>query len=129
MYVGSRTLLMEPGASSGMSATVHGAPIDDEGSLSPMMQPRVARAMAWSRLHGALRAITIDILGPCEPQDLPDELAAWVNGAAETAATAVCERSLAALIQSLETSIALAPRGVVHQLNVAALRYNVGVVR
>lgn len=93
----------------------------------PPLDRRAARVMARARLHSELRSISLDLLGPWEPDELPDEMAAWVENAAATAASAVCDRSLNALIQVLETAVTGAPPDVLLRLDDAAVRHDSGI--
>lgn len=83
--------------------------------------------MARPRLASELRAISRDLLAPCEPDELPPGLAAWVAKTTETVADAVCDVALEALLEALEVTLAGAPRELVDGLAVAAARYDVGI--
>lgn len=128
MTAAPRMLITKPMAQSGVSPETEGLLDRDQRHLSPRLGRRATRVMAQSRLNSELRSIALDILGPCDADILPDKLAEWVEGAADAAASAVCERSMAALTHELEAAIARAPRGVVGQLNAAALRRDAGQI-
>jgi hypothetical protein len=81
---------------------------------------------ARGRLTAELRSITIDLLGGCETDELPPEVAAWVEAATADVVTAVCEPSLQALIRSLNPLVAAAPRDVVRRLAEAKTRRDAG---
>ena len=83
--------------------------------------------MASARLRFELRSIVLDVLGLGEPRDLPQEVSAWVEAAAEAAVSAVCDSSVRGLMQSIDASIAAAPPAVVARLAQSAIRRDVGV--
>lgn len=95
--------------------------------LWPPLDRRATRARARARLHAELRSIVLDLLGPCEPDELSAEAAAWVENAAAIAVSAVGDRSMRALIESLEATVAQAPRDVIHRLDEAAVRHDAGI--
>lgn len=99
----------------------------DRGWLSPPLDRRATSVMARARLRSELRSIALDLLGRCEPDELPADAAAWVENATETAVSAVCDRSIRALIQALETTVASAPRDVLHRLDESAIRRDLGI--
>jgi hypothetical protein len=88
---------------------------------------RSARGMASARLHADLRSIVLDVLGARELSDLPPDVATWVDGAAETAVSAVCDTSVSGLLDSIDATVQAAPSGIVARLAHAALRHDVGV--
>lgn len=88
---------------------------------------RAVRAMARARLYSELRSIALDLLGPCDPDELPVEMSAWVEYVAGRAASAVCDTSMSALIRSLESTVERAPREIVHRLDQAGARHDVGI--
>ncbi|MEO8246141.1 MAG: hypothetical protein ABI622_03385 [Chloroflexota bacterium] len=91
------------------------------------MDRRATRVMARGRLQDELRAIVLDMLGPCEPDELPAAVAAWVDGATDRAVSAVCDRSVEALVEALESAVAGAPRDVLVRLDQAAARHDAGL--
>jgi hypothetical protein len=108
-------------------------------SLAVLKRPRTdhmartvaARAMrvgARRRLETELRAIAVDLLGPFESDELPPGLATWVDVTAERAVSAVCDESLAALIEALESRIMSAPPAFVESLDAVAARHDAGIV-
>ena len=100
------------------------------GSGSPIWLPldrRAIRVMARARLYSELRLIVLDLLGPYDPNELPDEMSAWVEHAAGRAASAVCDVSMSALIRSLEETAEGAPAEIVHRLDQAAVRHDLGI--
>ncbi|HEX5466575.1 MAG TPA: hypothetical protein VFW92_07850 [Candidatus Limnocylindrales bacterium] len=96
--------------------------------LSPPLPRRARTVMARPRLASELRAITRDLLAPCEPDDLPPGLAAWVAKTTETVADAACDVALQALFEALEITLAEAPVDLVDGLATAVARYDVGIV-
>lgn len=95
--------------------------------LKPPLDRRATRVMARARLHDELRSIALDLLGPCRPGELPVGVADWIDDATETAASMVSDTSLRALMQTLDTMVARAPREVVDRLDQAALRRDSGL--
>ncbi len=93
----------------------------------PRLDRRTIRDMARARLYSELRLIVLDLLGPYDPDELPVEMSAWVERAAARAASAVCDGSMSALIRSLESTLAGAPADIVHRLDQAAVRHDVGI--
>ena len=82
--------------------------------------------MARARLHDELVSIAQDLLGPCEPNDLPTDIAGWIERATESAVSAVLEPSMSALIQVLESMVAAAPREVISRLDRAVVEQAIG---
>ncbi|MGH2466218.1 MAG: hypothetical protein ACRDGL_00565 [Candidatus Limnocylindrales bacterium] len=95
--------------------------------LSPPLPRRAGTVMARPRLASELRSIARDLLGACEPDELPPDLAAWVEATTATVAEAVCDVALAALLRALETTVAGAPRELVQRLDAAAVGHDVGI--
>lgn len=98
------------------------------GQVSAHLGRRVTRVRARSRLECELRAIAVDLLGPFESDELPAELAAWVGTATKTAVATVCDTSLSALTDALESQLAKASIDVVRGLNDAGIRHDAGIV-
>jgi len=88
---------------------------------------RATAVKARARLRAEIRSISLDILGLCDPADLPAEMAAYVEGATEDVASSVCEISMAALLDSIGATIAEAPPAVVACLALAAVRRDAGI--
>jgi hypothetical protein len=93
---------------------------------SPWLARSVARTRARSRLETELRAIAVDLLGPSEPGDLPDDCVAWLATTVEAAVTRVCDSSLAALAETLGSQLRAAPPGVAQRLREAEVRNDAG---
>ncbi len=108
-------------------AEMPSVPHGSGGSIWPPLDRRAVRVMAQARLYSELRSIVLDLLGPCDPEELPVEMSAWVESAAARAASAVCGRSMNALIQSLESTVAGAPSDIIHRLDQSAVRHDVGI--
>lgn len=83
--------------------------------------------MARARLYSELRLIALDLLAPCDPDELPVEMSAWVECAAGRAASAVCDTTMSSLIRSLESSLAGAPAEFVRRLDQVAIRRDAGI--
>src|SRR5690242_12978277 len=69
---------------------------------SPWLVRSLTRTLARRRLERELRAITVDLLGRCQPNELPSDCAEWLETAVEAAVTHVCESSLAKLMETLD---------------------------
>jgi hypothetical protein len=96
--------------------------------LSPLMSRSLARTEARSRLETELRAIAIDLLGGCQPDELPSDCAAWLATTVEAAVTRVVDSSLSALAEALDFRLGGAPRRVVRRLDDAEVRRDAGYV-
>ena len=96
-------------------------------AASPALASRVGRVGARCRLAIELRSITIDLLGACVVDDLPPEVAAWVEETTGDVVSTVCDRSLRALIERLDSLLAGAPPDVADRLYEAAARRDAGV--
>jgi hypothetical protein len=103
-------------------------PLGSRGPLAPAVARSVARIGAKSRLTGELRSIAVDLLGPYESDELPTECAAWVDATIEAAVSAVCQRSLTALIRTLDALLAIAPPEVARQLDEIRVRHDAGLI-
>jgi len=93
---------------------------------SPFLARSLARTGARSRLEAELRAIAVDLLGGCQPGELPNECADWLATTVEAAVTRVCDASLAALAETLSSRLAAAPPGVAPRLRDAEARNDAG---
>jgi hypothetical protein len=96
--------------------------------LSPWMARSLARTEARSRLETELRAVAIDLLGRCQPDELPSDCAAWLATTVDTAVTRVVDYSLSALAEALDSRLGAAPRRVVRRLEDAEVRHDAGFV-
>jgi hypothetical protein len=95
---------------------------------SPWLARSLARTGARSRLEAELRAIAVDLLGRCQPGELPDDCAEWLATTVEGAVTRVCDSSLAALAEILDSRLGAAPPWVVRRLDEAEVRHDAGYV-
>jgi hypothetical protein len=95
---------------------------------SPWLARSLARTGARRRLEAELRAIAVDLLGRCQPGELPDDCAEWLATTVEGAVTRVCDSSLAALAEMLESRLGAAPPRVVRHLDEAEVRHDAGYV-
>ena len=100
--------------------------VSHRDALSERLDRRATAVMARGRLRSELRSIVLDVLGLSEPGELPAEMAAYVEGATEAAVSAVCDTSMSALLESVQTTIAEAPSSVVARLEQAAVRHDSG---
>ncbi len=96
--------------------------------LSSWMARSIARTEARSRLESELRAIAIDLLGRPQPDELPSDCATWLATTVEAAVTGVCDSSLTALAEALDSRLGTAPRWVVRRLDDAEVRHDAGYV-
>jgi hypothetical protein len=74
-----------------------------------------------------MRAIAADLLGGCQPGELPADCTEWLSAVIEAAVTPDCDASLATLAETLDAEIASAPRGVVQRPWAAEARHDVGL--
>ena len=95
---------------------------------SPWLARSLARTGARSRLEAELRAIAVDLLGRCQPGELPDDCAEWLATTVEAAVTRVCDSSLAALAETLDSRLGAAPPRVARHLDEAEVRHDAGYV-
>lgn len=95
---------------------------------SPWLARSLARTGARSRLEAELRAIAVDLLGRCQPGELPDDCAEWLATTVEAAVTRVCDTSLAALAETLDSRLGAAPPRVARHLDEAEVRHDAGYV-
>jgi hypothetical protein len=95
---------------------------------SPWLARSLARTRARSRLEAELRAIAVDLLGRCQPGELPTDCAEWLAATVEAAVAGVCERSLAGLAGTLDSSLDAAPHGVARRLRQAEVEHDAGYV-
>ena len=79
------------------------------------------------RLRLELRAIVSDLLGRCEADELPADVAAWIDETTEAAVAAVCDSSLALLTSTLDSLVARAPIDVIRRLDTARVRQGAGI--
>jgi hypothetical protein len=108
------------------SVTIMERPLADR--MARTVAARAMRVGAKSRLETELRAIAVDLLGPFQSDELPPGLAAWVDTTTERAVATVCDESLAALIQALESRVMSAPPAFVESLDDVAARHDAGIV-
>jgi hypothetical protein len=88
----------------------------------------LARTAARNRLETELRAIAVDLLGRSQPGDLPSDCAEWLATTVEAAVSAVCESSLAALAETLDSRLDAAPPEFAQRLREAEVRHDAGYV-
>lgn len=96
--------------------------------LTSAVTRRVARVGARYRLDGVLRRIAMDLLGGSRPDELPVAVSDWVETATDAAVAAVCDTSLAALVEAIDAQLVKAPADVVRRLDDAAMRHDAGMV-
>ena len=95
---------------------------------SPLLARSLARTGARSRLETELRAIAVDLLGRCQPGELPSDCADWLATTVEAAVAHVCDSSLAVLVQTLDSRLDAAPRGFARRLEEAEARHDAGYI-
>jgi hypothetical protein len=95
---------------------------------SPLLARSLARTGARSRLETELRAIAVDLLGRCQPGELPNDCAEWLATTVEAAVTRVCDSSLAVLAETLDSRLDAAPRWIVRRLEEAEVRHDAGYI-
>jgi hypothetical protein len=97
-------------------------------TLSPWMTRSLARTGARTGLETELRAIAIDLLGRCQPDELPGDDAAWLTTTVEAAVTRVCDSSLSALAEALDSRLGAASPRVAQRLDEAEVRHDAGYI-
>jgi hypothetical protein len=95
---------------------------------SRWMVRSLTRTLAQGRLERELRAIAVDLLGRCQPDELPHDCAAWLATAVEEAVTRVCGSSLSALAETLDARLEAAPPWIARRLREAEVRHDAGYV-
>jgi hypothetical protein len=95
---------------------------------SPLLARSLARTGARIRLETELRAIAIDLLGRCQPGELPDDCAEWLTTTVDAAVARVCDSTLAALAETLNSRLVAAPRWVARRLDEAEVRHDAGYI-
>jgi hypothetical protein len=96
--------------------------------LTSAVTHRVVRVGARYRLDGVLRRIAMDLLGGSGPDELPTAVSSWVQAATDAAVAAVCDTSLAALVEEIDAQLAKAPADVVRRLDDMATRHDAGII-
>jgi hypothetical protein len=74
-----------------------------------------------------MRAIAGDLLGRCQPGELPTDCADWLAAAIGAAVAHVCDASLEALAEMLDAQLAAAPPGFAQRLREAEARHDAGL--
>jgi hypothetical protein len=93
------------------------------------LSPRqITSVRARSRLEGELRSIAVDLLGPNESDEFPTACADWAATTIDTAVSDVCDSALEALVQALDSLIAVVPPDVARHLDRARARHESGFV-
>src|SRR5690349_11625317 len=110
-----------------MSAIAPTAHVPPGSVLSAQIRHRATTVMAKERLRSELRSIVLDILGVCDPGELRDDLAAWVERAADSAVSAVCDACVGTLLETIDATITEAPPWVVVRLTEGATRLDAGI--
>jgi hypothetical protein len=95
---------------------------------SPWLTRSLARTAARSRLEAELRVIAVDLLGRCQPGELPNDCAEWLATTVEAAVTRVCDSSLAALAETLDSRLDAAPPRIARRLEEAEVRHDAGYI-
>jgi hypothetical protein len=88
----------------------------------------LARTAARNRLETELRAIAVDLLGRCQPGELPGDCAEWLATTVDAAVSGVCESSLAALAETLDSRLDAAPPEFARRLREAEVRHDAGYI-
>jgi hypothetical protein len=97
-------------------------------SHSAWLARSLARTQARSRLQSELRAIAVDLLGRCQPDELPSDCAAWLAETVEAAVERVSDSSLSALVETLDSRLdSVSPR-IARRLYQAEVRHDAGYV-
>jgi hypothetical protein len=85
------------------------------------------RTGARGRLDAELRAIAVDLLGRCQPDELPGACAAWLEAAIDHAVTGLSDATLSALAEAVDSRLDAAPPGVVALIHEAEVRHDAGL--
>jgi hypothetical protein len=93
---------------------------------SPWLTRSLARTGARSRLEAELRAIAVDLLGRCEPDEVPTDCGQWLAATVDAAVTRVCDSSLAVLAETLDSRLDDAPAAVTRRIDEAEVRHDAG---
>lgn len=109
-------------------STIRAALSRTPAERSPLLARSLARTGARSRLEAELRAIAVDLLGRCQPGELPDDCVEWLATTVAGAVTRVCDSSLAALAETLDSRLGAAPPWVVRHLDEAEVRHDAGYI-
>jgi hypothetical protein len=75
-----------------------------------------------------VRAIAVDLLGRCQPGELPTDCADWLATTVEAAVARVCDCSLAVLAQTIDSRLDAAPHGFAQRLEEAEARHDAGYI-
>lgn len=95
---------------------------------SPLLARSLARTGARSRLETELRAIAVDLLGRCQPGELPSDCAEWLAETIDAAVARVCDSSLASLAETLDSRLDAASPRVARCLDEAEIRHDAGYI-
>jgi hypothetical protein len=95
---------------------------------APGLARQVTRIGARARLEGELRSIAVDLLGPNEADEFPVSCSNWLATTTDTAVSRVCDSTLEALVQALESLLVSMPPDVARQLDRARVRRETGFV-
>jgi hypothetical protein len=74
-----------------------------------------------------MRALVADILGAPQPDELPDECAAWVDATIAVVSPRVLGSTYLVLLRELDRALSGAPPGVVRSLELSRARVDIGV--
>jgi len=96
--------------------------------LSSGLARQIARVEARARLERELRSIAVDLLGPNEADEFPASCADWVGTTVDSAVSRVCDSTLEALVQALDSLLVGVPPDVARQLDRARVRHEAGFV-
>ena len=115
------------GAMEGRSI-IRPARIGKRAEPSPLLARSLARTGARSRLETAMRAIAVDLLGRCQPGEIPNDCAEWLATTVEAAVTGICDSSLAVLAETLDSRLDAAPPGIARRLEEEEVRHDAGYI-
>ncbi len=86
----------------------------------------VSRVAAWNRLEDELRSIAVDLLGPNETDELPEQCAEWVAATTQKAISGICDAALDGLVRALDSLLVDVPPDVARRLDEARIRHDAG---
>ncbi len=113
---------------SGGAGVFDATPSRAVAELSTAVTRRVLIVGARYRLDDVLRRIALDLLGGSRPEDLPAAVSSWVRAAADDAVAAVCDDTLATLVEEIDARLAAAAPDVVRRLDDMAARRDAGIL-
>lgn len=95
-------------------------------SMHEQLLARFEHAHVRDRLDAELTWMVIDVIGPCDRDELPPDECAWLTERVSHAVRVVLEPTLARLTNELATGLVDAPDDLLARVNRAQLRRDLG---